>query len=58
MVFLEGYEHVGDMELSLELRVALQEFHVAPLGLGETRLAARLLRCQAGSAVRTELGTP
>jgi hypothetical protein len=56
--FLQGYEHVGDVQLALELGVALHELHVEPLRLRELGLATGLLGRQASCAVGAELGAP
>jgi len=52
-LFLQGYERVGNVQLSLELRVALRELDVASFRLGELRLATGLL---CGEARRAALG--
>jgi hypothetical protein len=56
--FLEGDEHVGNVQLSFELGVALQELHVESLRLGELRLSTRLLRVETSCAMCAELRTP
>jgi hypothetical protein len=50
--------HVGDVQLLLRLRVALDEFHDAPLSFSELRLAPHLLRRQPRHAVVAELRPP
>jgi hypothetical protein len=55
---LEGYEHIRDVQLALELGVALHELHVEPLRFGELGLATGLLGPQSSCAMGSELGAP
>jgi hypothetical protein len=56
--FLERDEYVGDVQFSLELRVAFRELNVKPLGLGEFRLPASLLGRQARGPVSAQQRAP
>jgi hypothetical protein len=56
--FLERYEHVGDVQFSLELGVALLELCEVALSLTELWFAPRLLRCETRCTLGTELGAP
>jgi hypothetical protein len=57
-LFWECDEDIGDVELPLELGVALDELQVAPLGFGQPRLAAGLLRREARGTLRAQLLPP
>jgi hypothetical protein len=56
--FLKAYEHVGNVQFSLELNVAFRKLRVAPFSLGELWLATGLLRRETTRAMSTELGAP
>ena len=55
---MESYEHVCDVQLSLELGIALHECDVDSLGLGELRFATGLLGNEDRCTVGAELHAP